>query len=168
MGLNRTQIHFEDGIPLMEEIRNQFLIQTGLNLWIIADLNLIQLPESYSEIITNLSMDLEKYEVFKKKGFKGSWQEHHKERGSINHLDLLQFYNSRFYGVEFRTKGNSIILEYPSRCYYFPTSIVMSLLSLNGQILGFNEEIDKSWKIPKAWKRLKHWDNYKWYNRPRK
>lgn len=168
MGVCMSRIHFKNGIPSMLEIQTQFKKQTGLYLWVKADLNLLELPCDNKDAVEALKTDIHKYEEFIKKGFEGDLEMLRKESQQINHLSNFQLYNSQFYGIDFHVEENTIEMLYGALCFYFPTSINKSLFDLGGRFVDSNNAPTKGWESHKIWKKLKHWDEYKWYNRPRK
>ncbi|MEL7425692.1 MAG: hypothetical protein AAFN81_22060 [Bacteroidota bacterium] len=53
-----SKLHFKDGLPSMAEVRTQFHKQTGLNLWIIADLHLQDIPTDNFSALAQINKDL--------------------------------------------------------------------------------------------------------------
>ncbi len=168
MGICVSTLHFEKGLPSIEQIRKQFKKQTGLDVWIKACITLLELPTENKEVVKKLNQDIDKYEEFRKKKFNHDWVKMREESNKINHLGQFQFYNIQFYEIDFRIEGNTIEMEYGIGCHYFATSLNKTLFDLGGRFEDFENEPTKGWENPKTWRKLKHWDDYKWYNRPRR
>lgn len=167
MGVCMSRIHFENGLPTVGEIQEQFKKQTGLNFSITANLNLLELPLNNKDVVEKLNEDIGKYEDFERKEF-GDIKKMREESKKINYISCFQLYNYRFYGIDFHVEGNAIEMLYGVGRFYFPTSLNKCLFDLGGRFVDTDNQPTKGWEWTKVWKKLKHWDDYKWYNRPRK
>lgn len=162
MGWCISRIKFENGIPPMEEIRKQFKKQTGEELYIKAQLNLLKLSTDNREILEHLNEDLDRYEKYKEGGFSEDINEIIDYGKKINHIDHFEFISSSFTPVDFTIKENTIELGYGLGRNYFPNSLNKVFIDLGGKF------VDSDWSMPEKWNKFKHWKDYKWFNRPRK
>lgn len=170
MGLSVIRIIFNNGLPSFPEIKQRFEKQTGLELQLIAKLNLNDISDDPNIILDQLNSDLESANrISSPTTFsKESIQEYIAKRDSFNHIRSIQFYTPEFYPISFNIQKNIIKIESEVGHYYFPTSLKKILLEAGGKVLNANDEIDQNWVIPAQWKALKHWDEYNWISRPRK
>jgi len=174
MGLRISKVYFEKGLPSVEEIRQQFQKQTGLDIYIRSDLNLLELPLNNKNVVEQLHKDIDKYEALTtEKIVSQKFENRLEEMKKINHIgNFFQFYHPSFYGITFQIEKNTIILRIGVglqgvTSFYFLHSLEKSLFDLGGVFIGIvgKEPINYS---PKIWKKLKPWRDYKWYNRPKK
>lgn len=166
--MGSSWLYFENGLPTMKQIQVQFKKQTGLYIGITADLNLLELPQNDKEIVEKLSQDIGKYEDFEEKYFNTDLDIKWEENEKINRILNFQFYNSRFYGIDFHTKGNTIEMLFGIGRVYFISSLHKVLFDLGGRFVDTENKPIRGWENRRQWKRLKHWNDYKWYNRPLK
>lgn len=152
----------------MAEVRTQFHKQTGLNLWIIADLHLQDIPTDNFSALAQINKDLSAYRQIKKEVNKRDRASYRSSLNRLNHMGYLHFYNDLFYPLEFTVKDSTIELLYGIGRFYFPISLNKVLYDLGGQFIRVNETATTVWEPPRSWRRLRPWHEYKWYNRPRR
>ncbi|TCI92201.1 hypothetical protein [Tenacibaculum sp. M341] len=168
MGLNISRISFHKKLPSVEQIQKQFKKQTGLDIWLKADITLLELPLDGKSTIEKLSQDTKKYDDFKKKKFNQEWETIKDESNKINHINSFQFYNNLFYEINFYITEKIIEIEFDANRNYFAISLNKTLFDLGGEFVNDKNEPIKNNTTINQWKKLKHWNNYKWYNRPKK
>jgi len=169
MGMFLSEIYFQEGIPKFEEIKRKFNEYTGLKLTLLGYMNLIELTNNEREIISLLNRDIDKVEKIIEE--RNDIIEFRAELNKTNNLGPFRLYVLDFSPMEFEIEGKTISLLYGLGRYYFPESLIRTLINLGGIPKGFNKKGNKEDRLGKRkneLKRLKKWDEYKWYNRPRK
>ncbi|RAI74592.1 hypothetical protein HMF3257_10505 [Spirosoma telluris] len=171
MGLCLTKIHFQEGMPPVVEISEQFRKQTGYGLWVNASLNLSHLG-SLLEVSQALQRDFEEVIDIHKEhdAFKQNEPKNYEKQaqirgrlGSLNHIKSLSF-DTWFYDINFKVEDEYIVIESETGQVYAIESLVKVLTDLGG---SFESADDLDYWQTK-WRKLKPWDEYRWYNRPRK
>ncbi|GAB3781600.1 hypothetical protein GCM10028818_36020 [Spirosoma horti] len=171
MGLCLTKIHFQEGIPPVAKISEQFHKQTGYGLWVNASLNLAQigslldvsqaLQRDFAKVI-----DLHKEQDVLKQNEPKNYEKQAQIRdrlGSLNHIKFLRF-DTWFYEINFKVDDRYIVIESETGQVYAIESLVKVLTDLGGSF----ESADDLDYWQKRWRKLKLWDEYRWYNRLRK
>jgi len=161
---------FHDGFPSFPEIKNEFKKQTGLELQLIANLNVSPLANQAKTILPQLVKDLDKFNNYPspKDYSDNAIYEYIDKRNELNFMHGIRFHPPKFYSIPFAIEGNIVELESESGCFYFINSLHKVLVDLGGDFLGIKDEIDYKEVAPKHWKKLKSWSDYNWFNRPKK
>ncbi len=171
MGLVVSRMYFENGLPSLKTIQNQFKQQTGLHLSVVADLYLNEFPSSSKEIVHLLNKDIEAYQKYEESindEDENNLEHENIDLEKLNYILGINFYLSDFYQIDVFIEGHTIGLYFSLNQVYFPLSLSKVLYDLGGRYVDDEGNPSEGWYNPKRWKKLKHWEDYKWYNRPRK
>lgn len=187
MGLGRTELLFELGIPDFSEIKSAFHKQTGLDLWIAADINLLKLATEPSEILNLLKQSEESvceirtaYAAFQQADSHGyevcaAYRDNVfvKQMNQLNYFSNVRFKILGFYELDFYLNENALTIEHTHNNYYALISLIKVLEALGGRNTYWDGVYSKSLEKYKRLgerrsQKLKPWHEYKWYNRPRK
>ncbi len=171
MGLSLTNIYFQQGVPPVVKISEQFHKQTGYAIWVNASLNLSQLG-SLIEVSQALDRDFDKLidiqieRVALKQSHPKDYEKQAQVRDKLGSLDYIQSLNfgTWFYDINFDIESNYFVIESQAGQIYAVESLVKVLIELGGSFESAGD-LDH-WQ--EKWKKLKPWDEYRWYNRPRK
>ncbi|UOQ71747.1 hypothetical protein [Hymenobacter cellulosilyticus] len=194
MGIRVTAIHFEQGLPVFSEIKQQYKAQTGLDISLVATVHLANgsLPDlmaSPSCALQLLNADAAASEQLelaydKQKARFLATQQYEaaaaardaftRARSAYTHLHDWTFVVSwssssvfeHFYAIEFTSTKDTIEVYQYSDQEYAVDSLLRVLVDLGGIYLGFASETPQS--PPRRWRKLKRWEDYRWYNRPKK
>jgi hypothetical protein len=192
MGLLSNTIHFKEGIPDVLKIKEQFREQTGIDIWISAELVLSRL-ESYVQINQDLQKDIdqvislekERQDTFQKYPTGYSKKEFDqiislkKEEHDIFEMFPTAYKKQIHINDKLRSLNHISMLRFSCIFYDIDLQIIGTDFTLECDINRFyvyeslikvlvdlGGQLDTD--IPRrSWKKLKPWDEYKWYNRPR-
>ncbi|OIN55715.1 hypothetical protein [Arsenicibacter rosenii] len=167
MGLVRTSIYFDDGLPPMAAIAESYKKITGYPLGIVARLHLLY-PASLTDITNILCEDHKpvsqvqsnKIALFQDSRYTESAVERDKLK-AYNHIQSLSF-DCWFYVIDFTVTEHQMEIRQESNQFYAVESLIRALINAGGSFK--DDDILK--KKQKIWLRLKPWNEYKWYNRP--
>lgn len=179
MGLITYKIQFDSGIPPFSEIEHLFNAQTGLNLWITADINL-PLLLSLKDVNDALGNDSEQVRTllqeqidFRAKYPEPTVDDYEKLAGQRDEINKKLspfvyvrslFFNLPFYEISFKVEGNCILFEVEINQFYGVQSLLKTLITPGGTFVDEQNSVN----YQKRWKKLKPWNDYKWFNRPKK
>ncbi len=177
MAIHSTRIEFEQRLPPVIDIKNQFQSITGLSLQIIASLNLVNLDSNILSVSSWLSEDL--YKVKSKQDEEGQLEQlevkemfdykrkHELDLIQDNFIVSLYLYVEGFYTIQFETGQNYIELTFLINQKYFVLALEKTLLKLGGKLSYASADNSNNYR-EKQLDNLKRWEDYKWYNRIRK
>jgi hypothetical protein len=178
MGVFHSRIKFEPAIPPFQKIQEQFLLQTGLKLELMAKLNLVHLSSNQKEIAALLYQDAVQAEAIWKKSVdyavSNKRDEFYSELGKYNYLATADFYVAGHFVLPFDVEGTTIEFSYDgSYFFYIIVSLEKVFHDLGGHWVDDNNQLsgldEKSWEvIHQKWRKLKKWKDYSWYNRPKR
>lgn len=170
--------HFINGTPKVADVQKKFTELTGLDVFLKAQLNLVNLPCSNSEIVHKLNRDSKEWEEFMKTH--PVLEDRKQKQEKLNSLERLIFecYGFNTVSLENVTKHN-FTFEYGVWGSYFSESLIRTMFELGGRdFVDFNmwqkeEDLKDHHLRPynpddKRWEKLKKWDDYDDLTRPKR
>lgn len=186
MGLHLAEIEFKEGVPFFQAISQQYRLQTGLAIELVATIHLATdefagILQDSSTLLSILQADavavadidaqykaeiaplvsIGHYEKAAK--VRDEKDETKKHLSHINNIEIVVDYGT-FYSIQISVNGQVVTVEMEYNQYYAVASLIKSLVDLG----GVYRWADKEQALPKSWQKLKLWQDYKWYNRPKK
>lgn len=186
MGLHLAEIEFKEGIPSFQAISQQYRLQTGLDIELVATIHLATdkfagILQDSSTLLSILQADAvavadidAQYKVEltplistghyeKTAKVRDKKNESKKHLSHISNIEVVVNYGT-FYPIQMYVYDQTVVVEMCYNQYYAVASLIKSLINLG----GIYQSGDKELALPKSWRKLKQWQDYKWYNRPKK
>lgn len=167
MGMCMYSWKFEQQVPSFRALADHFYSITGLELELVAKLEVQELWSDPNTVVEKLTTDRLDYDEWRQR------RSNHPEKTEAftsNNIASLMLRCERFRPIYFERISDQEIKFYYvlGTMGYFSDSLDRTFYELGGQKKDFGESPNPpSKKQIKAWNKLKPWKDYPWYRRPK-